>query len=65
MGDVGPRRVGLGVSEAHGHGYGGQPEVEHFDATLRGNFDIGGLQVAVNNALVVRGFERLRNLDRQ
>ena len=39
-----------------------QPEVEHLHRAVRPHLDVGGLQVAVDDALLVRGFERLGNL---
>jgi hypothetical protein len=36
-----------------------QPEVEEFYLAVRRQLDVGGLEVAVNNALRVRGFECL------
>jgi hypothetical protein len=45
----------------------GQPEVEHFHRAVWTYLDIGGLEIAMNDALLVRGLERLGDLacDRQ
>ena len=45
----------------------GEPEVEHLHRAIRGQEDVGRLQVAVDNALFVSDVERLRDLpsDRQ
>jgi hypothetical protein len=40
----------------------GQTEVEHFHHTIGANHDIGRLEIAVNDPLFVRGFERLDDL---
>ena len=40
----------------------GEPEVEHLDPALRRHLDVGRLEVAVDDALRVRGFERLGDL---
>ena len=40
-----------------------QAEVQHLDSALRRDLDIGWFQVAVNDALVVRRFQRLRDLE--
>ena len=42
----------------------GQPEVQHFDRTVAGDLDIRRLEVAMDNALLVRRFERLGDLAR-
>ena len=44
-----------------------QAEVQHLHRAVRPDLDVGGLQVAVDDALLVRGFERLGDLlrDRQ
>ena len=42
----------------------GQPEVEHLDPTLRRHGDVVGLQVAVDDALLVRLVQRLGDLRR-
>ena len=36
----------------------GQAEVEHLDRAVRPDLDVGRLQIAVDDALLVRGFER-------
>ena len=45
----------------------GQPEVEHLHRAVGAQLDVGGLQVAVDDAVLVRRLERLGNLpgDRQ
>lgn len=40
----------------------GETEVEHLDCAGGSDLDVRGLQVAVDNPLLVRGFERLDNL---
>ena len=42
----------------------GEPEVEHLDPALGRDLDVGGLQVAVDDAVLVRLLERLRDLER-
>ena len=42
----------------------GQPEVQDLDLTFRGDLDVGGLEVAVDDAFVVRRLQRLGDLDR-
>ena len=37
----------------------GKAKVEHFDAALIGHHDVGGLQVAMDDALVMGGGQRL------
>ena len=39
-----------------------QAEVEHLDGAVGADLDVGGLEVAVDDALLVRGFERLGDL---
>jgi hypothetical protein len=41
-----------------------EAEVEHLDRAIRCDLDIGGLEIAVDDALFVRRFERLGNLSR-
>ena len=38
------------------------PEVEHFHRAGGRDLDIGGLQIAMNDAFLVRGFQRLGDL---
>ena len=42
----------------------GQTEVEHLHRAVGPHFDVRGLQVAVDDALLVRGFERFGDLSR-
>ena len=42
----------------------GEPEVEHLHGAVGAHLDVGGLQVAVDDAVLVRGLERLGNLTR-
>ena len=41
-----------------------QAEVEQLDRAVRRDLDVGGLQIAMDDALVVRGFERVGDLPR-
>jgi hypothetical protein len=41
-----------------------QPEIEHLHDTVRAQLDVRGLEIAVHDALFVRGFERLGDLAR-
>ena len=43
----------------------GQAEVEHLDAAVAVDHDVRGLQVAVHDALLVRGLERLGDPERE
>ncbi len=42
----------------------GEPEVEHLDHALVGELDVGGFEVAVDDARFVRGLQRLGDLQR-
>jgi hypothetical protein len=42
-----------------------EPEVQHLDRAVRSHFDVRGLQVAMDDALFVRRFDRLGYLLRQ
>ena len=50
-------RVELGWGECLG-----QAEVEHFDLTLRRDLDVGGFEIAMDDALRVRRIERVGHL---
>jgi len=56
--------VASGFSRTHGLG---QPEVEHLHRAVSADLDIRGLQIAMNDPLLVRRFEGVRDLfcDRQ
>ena len=41
---------------------GGQAKIEHLDLTIGRQRDVRGFQIAVNDALLVCGFERFSNL---
>ena len=41
-----------------------EPEVEHLDRAVGPDLDVGRLQIAMDDALLVRGFERLGDLPR-
>ena len=41
-----------------------QPEVEHFDGAVGADLDVRGLQIAMDDPLLVCGFERLGDLFR-
>ena len=43
----------------------GQPEIENFCVTAVGDEEVGGLDVAMNDALGVGGIEGIRDLDPQ
>ena len=40
----------------------GEAEVQHLDRAVLAHLDIGGLEVAMDDTLLVRGFERVGNL---
>ena len=40
----------------------GQTKVEHLHRAVRADLDVRRLQIAVDDAVVVRGFQRLGNL---
>ena len=42
----------------------GEPEVEHFDGAVGPQLDIGGLEVAMDDPLLVCRFEGIRDLSR-
>src|SRR6266550_1967249 len=70
-------RSQIGLSECHrscpvrrslGEGGFGQfcnPEIEHFHVAVRPEHDVLRLDVAMDNASIVRGGERTRHLDRE
>ena len=41
-----------------------ESEIEHLHHALRRDFDVGGLQIAMDDAFFVRGFQRFRDLSR-
>ena len=41
-----------------------QSEIQHFDHAVGADFDVGGLQIAMNDPALVRGLERVGNLPR-
>ena len=45
----------------------GQPKIQHLDGAVSAHLDVGRLQVAMNDPLLMRGLQRLRDLlgDRQ
>jgi hypothetical protein len=53
------RRECVGAGRVGGFG---EAEIEHLDAVARGERDVRGLQIAVNDPSFVGRFERLRNL---
>jgi len=57
-------RVGevAGSAAALGRERGGETEVQYLDATGGGDLDVRGLDVAVNDAAVVRVFKRFGDL---
>ena len=59
------REVGRPTSRAAGVHRLGQPEVEDLDLSFTGSFYVLGLEVAVDDPLLVRLFERLRDLQRE
>ena len=42
----------------------GEPEVENFDFALWRDLDVRGLEIAMDDAAIVRGFERVDDLPR-
>jgi hypothetical protein len=64
--------LGVGECIVHARRAGGihrlrQPEVEHLHCAVVAHLDVGGLQIAVDDVLLMRRFERVRDLlrDRQ
>ena len=55
--------TGSGQPQASRHGLG-QAEIEDLHAAVRGQFDVGWLEIAVNDAFLVRGFESFADLAR-
>ena len=41
-----------------------ESEVEHLDAAVGADLDVGGLEIAMDDALIVRGLERFSDLPR-
>ena len=41
-----------------------EAEVEHFHHAVRADFDVGGFQIPMDDPLLVRGFECVRDLFR-
>ena len=39
-----------------------EPEIQHLHIAVRGDLDIGGLQIAMNDPLLVGGFQRFSDL---
>ena len=60
VGDVRRRRrcTGVGVERLR------QAEVEHLDRAVGADLDVGGLEIAMDDALLVRGLERVGDLPR-
>ena len=59
--------VSVGDSSACAAGraaYFGQAEVEHLHRSVGLDLDVAGLQVAMSDSLLVRGFERVGDLPR-
>jgi hypothetical protein len=55
---------GCGISRwSAGEGELGEAEVENLGVASRGHENIGGLDVAMNDAFGVSGFEGVRNVD--
>ena len=57
--------IGSGADDAVGVDRFGEAEVEDFDGAVRAQLDVGRLQVAVDDADLVRRLERLGNLARE
>ena len=68
-GGVHDRRRAREIGGGRGAGAGvhrlSQPEVEDLDFSFTGSFDVLGLEITVDDALLVRLFERLRDLQRE
>ncbi len=56
------RRLGLVLSRGIRHKRFGQSEVQNLDPSFRRDFDVGRLQVTVNDAFLMSGFEGLCDL---
>ena len=62
---VGPRFSGAGTAKApYGIERLRQPEVQDLDDAIQPQLDVGRLEVAMDDALLVRGVERAGNLPR-
>ena len=58
------QRGGVGVRCAgRGHGLG-EAEVEDLDRAVGADLDVRGLEITMNDALLMRGFQRFRDLSR-
>ncbi len=57
----------LGARRGSGGERFGETEIQHLHRAVRAHLDVGGLQIAMDDPLLVRGFERFGNLpgDRQ
>ena len=58
VGDIRPRLSPFGSQRF------GEPEVQHLDRAVAPHFDVCGLEVAMDDPVLVRGFERLCDLSR-
>ena len=52
----------LGLPESPGPADLRESEVEHLYRAVAANFDVGGLQIAMDDAGIVRGLERIDDL---
>ena len=56
--------VSASLASTRLHGLG-QAEIEHLDNAVRGDRDVGGLEITVDDAPFVGGIERIGNLSRE